>query len=188
MSESIFERDDYEQNDDGITSPEDELGDGPLDSMLEQGYSPPERPLALDEFGTTLAEERQGESLEQRLAQEEPDPNMDVDLVEGEPAVRAGEGGDVPDDIDVGGGEVPDDAFSDGFLDDGEVGDARAGRLVEPDQGAMTDFEKDLVASDVGIDGAGASAEEAAMHVVDLEESDAALDRDVTQRPSLGSS
>ena len=45
-----------------------------------------------------------------------------------------------------------------------------------------------MVATDVGVDGAGASAEEAAMHVVDLEEGDAALERDVTQRPTLGSS
>ena len=30
-----------------------------------------------------------------------------------------------------------------------------------------SDTEKDLLAGDVGIDGAGASAEEAAMHVID---------------------
>jgi hypothetical protein len=40
------------------------------------------------------------------------------------------------------------------------------GRLVAPDEGAHEDTEKDLVAEDVGIDGAAASAEEAAMHVV----------------------
>jgi hypothetical protein len=39
------------------------------------------------------------------------------------------------------------------------------GRLVEPDEGAHTDTEKDVVASDVGIDGGGESAEEAALHV-----------------------
>ena len=52
-------------------------------------------------------------------------------------------------------------------LDDGEVGDVRAGRLVDPDQGLGEDDEKDLVGDDVGIDGAGASAEEAAMHIVE---------------------
>ena len=53
----------------------------------------------------------------------------------------------------------------------GDVGtaDPRSGRLVAPDQGLGEDTEKDAVAQDVGIDGAGASAEEAAMHI---EESD----------------
>ncbi len=44
---------------------------------------------------------------------------------------------------------------------------ARAGRLVAEDEGVRTDTEKDLVATDVGIDGAAAGAEEAAVHVVD---------------------
>ena len=59
--------------------------------------------------------------------------------------MRAGEGGDVPDDIDYGSGDVPDDVFEDGVVDDGEVGDARAGRLVDPDAGGTGDTEKDLV-------------------------------------------
>ncbi|WGY03174.1 MULTISPECIES: DUF5709 domain-containing protein [unclassified Nocardioides] len=54
---------------------------------------------------------------------------------------------------------------------DAEVGGERAGRLVDPDEGLGDDLEKDLVAEDVGIDGAGASAEEAAMHVIDDEDS-----------------
>ncbi len=41
---------------------------------------------------------------------------------------------------------------------------------MAPDQGTAEDEEKDEVATDVGIDGAGASAEEAAMHVFDPEE------------------
>jgi hypothetical protein len=52
-------------------------------------------------------------------------------------------------------------------LDDGEVGTERAGRLVDSDEGTGEDTEKDLVGDDVGIDGAGASAEEAAVHIVD---------------------
>jgi hypothetical protein len=188
VTDSIWERDDYEQDQDGIISPEDELSEDGMDTVLEQGYSPPERPLALDKFGTTLTEEREGETLDQRLAEEEPDPNMEVDLVEGEPAVRAGEGGDVPDDIDYGSGDVPYDVFEDGVVDDGEVGDARAGRLVEPDAGGAGDTEKDLVASDVGIDGGAAGAEEAAVHVVDVTEADAGIERDVTERPTLGRS
>ena len=165
MSESVFERDDYEHTDDGIGSPEDELPESPSDPMLEQGYSPPERPRGLDAFGTTLSEERAGESLDQRLAQEEPDPAMEVDRDEGS----------------ADPGSAADDAAGDegGWAEDAdEVGDARAGRLVEPDAGGGPDRESDLIASDVGIDGAGASAEEAAMHVVGLAEADAALDRD----------
>src|SRR4051812_8463169 len=188
VTEGIWERDDYEQDQDGIINPEDELTEGPMDQVLEQGYSPPERPLALDKFGTTLAEERQGETLDQRLAEEEPDPNMEVDLVEGEPTTRADEAGDLPEDVDVGSGELPDHDFVDGIVDDGEVGDARAGRLVDPDAGGTGDYEKDLVGYDVGIDGAGAGAEEAAMHVVDYTEADAAIERDATERPTLGRS
>ena len=48
-----------------------------------------------------------------------------------------------------------------------EVGDQRSGRLVDEESDGFSDTEKDLVADDVGIDGAGASAEEAAMHVID---------------------
>lgn len=48
-----------------------------------------------------------------------------------------------------------------------EVGGARAGRLVGVGTDGSSDTEKDLLAGDVGIDGAGASAEEAAMHVID---------------------
>ncbi|MGL5909741.1 MAG: DUF5709 domain-containing protein, partial [Phycicoccus sp.] len=72
-------------------------------------------------------------------------------------------GGDDPDAIPA----------EDDWLGDGEVGSERAGRLVAPDEGGWGDTEKDLVGADVGVDGAGASAEEAAVHVVredDLEE------------------
>ena len=188
VTDGIWERDDYEQDQDGIINPEDELSEGPMDKVLEQGYSPPERPLALDKFGTTLTEEREGESLDQRLAQEEPDPALEVDLVEGEPPLRASEEGDVPDDVDLGEAEIPDDVVDYGVVDDGEVGDARAGRLVDPDAGGTGDNEKDLVGYDVGVDGAAASAEEAAMHIVGETEADRAIERDVTERPTLGRS
>jgi hypothetical protein len=38
---------------------------------------------------------------------------------------------------------------------------------MAPDEGSGEDTEKDMVAEDEGIDGAGASAEEAAMHTID---------------------
>jgi hypothetical protein len=52
------------------------------------------------------------------------------------------------------------------ILDDGEVGEERAGRLVDPNEGIGPDVEADLVGNDVGIDGGAASAEEAAVHIV----------------------
>ena len=51
----------------------------------------------------------------------------------------------------------------------GEVGVRRAGRLTSPDQGMGPDDEATMIGHDEGIDGAGASAEEAAMHIIDPE-------------------
>ncbi len=62
--------------------------------------------------------------------------------------------------------EVPDVSAEEGESVGGEVGAERAGRLVEDDAGARTDTDKDLFATDIGIDGAGASAEEAAVHII----------------------
>jgi Family of unknown function (DUF5709) len=55
---------------------------------------------------------------------------------------------------------------TDGELRDDEVGGARAGRLAADDDG-YGDDEAQLWAGDEGIDGAAASAEEAAVHLVD---------------------
>ena len=46
------------------------------------------------------------------------------------------------------------------------MGDARAGRLVDAGDGADADTDDELYARDEGIDGAAASAEEAAVHIV----------------------
>ncbi|MFP5334272.1 MAG: DUF5709 domain-containing protein [Actinomycetes bacterium] len=131
-----------------------------VDSVLDEGYSPPEKPLGIDRFGTTLEEERQGESLDQRLAQEEPEVPVEATDAGGARGIRAPQEADWSDL-----GEA--DGLDDGELLDDQVGDRRAGRLVEYDEGAHTDSEKDAVALDVGIDGGAASAEEAAMHIVD---------------------
>jgi len=53
------------------------------------------------------------------------------------------------------------------FPEQGEVGRARAGRLVAPDWGFGEDAEAELVAEDVGISGGAASAEEAAIHIIE---------------------
>ena len=71
-------------------------------------------------------------------------------------------------DEDRVGGDDPDSIpAEDDWIGDGEVGDALAARLVAPDEGLGSDDEKDLVGEDIGTDGAGATAEEAAMHVID---------------------
>jgi hypothetical protein len=130
----------------GIRDAEDTLDERGADPH-EEGASPPERPLAVDRLGTTEQEQARGESLDDRLAEEEPDPALD-----GSPADDGNGIGDLPG----GTGEPRDD----------EVGAGRAGRLVAPDEGTHEDEEEDLLAEDVGIDGAAASAEEAAVHVV----------------------
>ena len=136
---------------------EDTLDDRGVDDLLDEGYSPPERPRGVDAFGTTLAEQRQGESIEERLRHEEPDP---ANAFEDPLAESDMVGGDDPDAI----------AAEDDFLGDGEVGARRSGRLKAPDEGAREDTESDMVADDVGIDGGGSSAEEAAMHIVEDEQ------------------
>jgi hypothetical protein len=70
------------------------------------------------------------------------------------------------------GQEVPDIdpyAMLSEYVDGPEVGGNRAGRLVAPDEGSHFDLEEELIAADVGIDAGAASAEEAAIHVVDDE-------------------
>ena len=50
----------------------------------------------------------------------------------------------------AGAGGQPDGAGRAGELDDGEVGDERAGRLIDPNQGIGPDVDKDMVGEDVG--------------------------------------
>jgi uncharacterized protein DUF5709 len=134
----------------------DTLTGDPGDDPLDRGVVTPERWSAGMRFGTTAGEQQAGDSLDDLLAEEEPDTTFDVDDEELE---------DVADDPDVA------DEDLDGLLlDDGP--DARAGRLVADDEGAHLDTEADLVAHDAGIDGGAATAEEAAVHVVDEDDYD----------------
>jgi len=144
---------DYETQD-AYDTLDGDLGDDPLD----RGVAPPERWSAGMRYGTTAREQEDGESLDQQLAEEEPD-DIDDDEDEDE-EVASAEGDDDAGDEDVDGL----------LLDDGP--DPRAGRLVAQDEGVHADTEADLVARDVGVDGAGAGAEEAAMHVVEDDDND----------------
>jgi hypothetical protein len=144
----------------------DTLDGAPGDDPLDRGVVPPERWSAGIRFGTTEEEQEEGESLDQLLAEEEPDDTLELTEDELED--------DDEDEEDVEESDAEDDAGDedvDGLLlDDGP--DPRAGRLVAEDEGAHPDEEEDLVASDVGIDGGGATAEEAAMHVVEEDDYD----------------
>ncbi len=121
-----------------------EGGGDPLDT----GWSPAERPWVVD----GRADEH--EDIARRLARELPDVGEDDE-----------EGGGSRD------GEFAGDATdTDGELWDDQVGQERAGRLVAPDEGGVGDDDPDAWAQDAGIDGAAASAEEAAVHVVDDED------------------
>jgi hypothetical protein len=140
----------------------DTLSGAPGDDPLDRGVVPPERWSAGIRYGVTGTEQEEGESLDQLLAEEEPDTALDFTDDEPEDVEDVEED---EDDEDAGDEDV------DGLLlDDGP--DPRAGRLVAEDEGAHPDDEEDLVASDVGIDGGAATAEEAAMHVVEEDDYD----------------
>ena len=114
--------------------PDDSLVDRGVDDVLDEGFTTPERWSPAQGFGSTAAEMRRGETLEQRVAQEEVAP------------VRL-EGPWNPED------------------EPREVGRKRAGRLVDGRDGGGRRAAN--VGFDVGIDGGAASAEEAAMHIID---------------------
>jgi Family of unknown function (DUF5709) len=118
-------------------------GDDP-DEPFDTSYSPPDHRPAATRWGTTDFEQAQGEPLDLRLAEEEPD-------------------------IDIDGGSL-------------DVADPRAGRIVQPDEGAHSDTESEAIATDVGRAGYGASAEEAAMHVIEADD----LAEDFVVEESLG--
>ncbi|MES5824160.1 DUF5709 domain-containing protein [Streptomyces sp. RG80] len=139
--DDVYQPDGSEVQDDaGLLDAEDTLDNDGVGDPLDRGWSPPERPWAVEHTGVTATDR---ETLDERLAEELPDAP-------------------VPDGDGLG-----DCDGTDGELLDNEVGAVRSGRLVAPDEGAHEDEESALIATDVGIDGAAASAEEAAMHIVD---------------------
>lgn len=116
----------------------DELGD----DVDETGYSPLQwRPADLS-WGFTASEAGSREPLSAKLARELPDETEDV-LWDG----------------------IGDTTDTDGEVLDDQVGSVRAGRLTWASPETF-DPATDYWADDNGIDGAGASAEEAAVHIV----------------------
>ena len=124
----------------GIPDPGDTSSTQEVSGDPAYGMEPPhDTALAVDDFGTTAEEMHDGESLTGRLDREEPDVLSAVDRDADESP-----GSDTPFDERAGQG---------------------VGRLVEPDEGARSDTEADLVATDAGTDLGGYSAEESAMHL-----------------------
>ena len=124
---------------------------------------PADHPIAVEDFGTTEDEEREGESLDGRLARELPDPASDG---YGQASTVRPEGDDDlprtdPGEGDPGEGDLTGNSLAEYDDDD----DLLVGRLVESDEGARTDTEAETTATDYGSDGGGFSAEESAMHI-----------------------
>lgn len=111
--------------------------------VLDEGYVSPERWSPAQGYGNTREEMRHGESWDQRMAQEE------------------------PEQVDVEGSWLDDSG------DPRQVGNHRAGRLVDADGGyGDPDTEPESIGHEVGLAGGAASAEEAAMHIIDDYEDD----------------
>jgi Family of unknown function (DUF5709) len=123
----------------------DTLDGAPGDDPLDRGVTPPQR------WSTaSRAEQQDTDALDQELAAEEPDVGTEA-------------GDDAPD---LGWDEnATDEDIARLALDGGS--DPRSGRLMAPEDDPDIAAEPDLVGYDAGIDGGGASAEEAAVHLVD---------------------
>lgn len=124
----------------------DSLIDRGVKDVLDEGYTAPEGWSAAQRYGNTAQEMRQGETLEQRVLQEQPeqDPNAN----------------------DSGARWNSDN-------EDRQVGRERAGRLMGV-QGAGG--RQHTLGVDVGYSGGAASAEEAAMHIISDSDEDEYLD------------
>ena len=118
--------------------PDDTLEDRGVEDVLDEGYSPPDRePHNLSDPAYAGGES----TLDDELASEEPE------VWANDPS--------------------PDEPLADISDEDGDLPDPRSGRLVSPGGEDSPDVTSELIGSDVGIDGAGASAEEAAVHTVE---------------------
>ncbi|MGW8376622.1 DUF5709 domain-containing protein [Streptomyces sp. ODS28] len=153
FGDEVYQPDGSEvQDDEGLLDAEDTLltdSLGAPQDPYDLGYAPPDRPLGAEHYGDTAAERERGESLDQHLAEEEPDV-----------VVPDGDGADdgwTPD------GEPLDPEWTDPEGDREEAARVRAGHLVSPDEGLEADEESELIASDDGSGETAASEEEAAV-------------------------
>jgi hypothetical protein len=185
-----------EQSEQLDLQPEEMLLDTGRDDMLDGGYEVPDHWSAAEGFGNTPAEQAEGETIEQRLLQEEPEPEEFGGAASAPAAagVRPSAGGDVTEldlpgqeDLDntvedehasVAGGSI--EPLLDPDLDEEADGDLFAGTEVL-DDGEVGDEQVirlvdpnegiglDEESQLVGLDAADSSeqsAEESAIHVV----------------------
>lgn len=150
----------------------------------QEASLPGDRPVGVDEYGTTAEEQIQGEPLAGRLEREEPEeqamfgagipaetlPEEAETPSEEEPWLTEEGGLGIGSDLDTR--FQPDSDVAEGWPaqpeePSGQVWDEPrpAGRLVAPDEGAHEDTEPDEVAEEVGPDSGGYTAEESAMRV-----------------------
>jgi hypothetical protein len=116
----------------------------PGTDAMDALYVAPNRPFGLDDTDTTPAGQRRGDTLDERLAREIPD--------------------------DVGGAATgPSPEQTEGEIGS-EAGQGRAGRLTADVVAADSRSTDVLDADDAGLSGGVASAEEAAVHVIDEDE------------------
>jgi Family of unknown function (DUF5709) len=132
----------------------DTLAGAPGDDPLDRGVATPERWSAVMRFGSTAEEQLAGESLDQLLAEEDPDESLEPD-------------DDRPYDVLWDGNASDDDIAR---FAGGDSPDPRTGRLIttaaDDARAVYPAWDTDATARDVGIDGGGATAEEAALHYV----------------------
>ncbi len=146
-----FSEDVPEQSEQLDLQPEEMLLETGVDDMLDGGYEVPDHYSPGQGFGNTPAEMAEGESLEQRIAQEEPDLTED-DL----PTSPVADG--VTEDLD--------ELLAENLDDGGAVDGDQVIRLVDPDEGIGEDTESQLLGYDVA-DTVEQTAEEAAIHITD---------------------
>lgn len=137
----------------------DTLAGAPGDDPLDRGVATPERWSAAMKFGSTADEQRSGSSLDRRLAREDPDDGLEA-------------ADERPDGVSWDQNASDDDI---GSLAAADGSAQRTGRLIRSyhDEAAYPTWETAAVARDIGIDGGGASAEEAALHVLPDEDTGA---------------
>lgn len=152
--------------------PEDQLSSADMleegGDPLDRGYRTPDRLHGSTAFGVTAREQLTGETLDQRIRQELPDPHSAYGAPHQESRWA--------------------DLVDDGTQDDGMIGSddaetvraqlrqdagttGRVGRIVAPDEGLTEDRDAELVANE-GAATSWDTAEESAMHYVDGEETE----------------
>lgn len=107
MGDEVYQPDETHPEDREDVDLDNALEEGRQDETLDTGYSPPEKPLAVNDYGTTAAGQHDGEPLEMRLREEVPD-------------VGVPDGDGIGDARDLAGEPLEEDL----------AGERRAGRLV----------------------------------------------------------